>query len=267
MFLYIKVILSLIAMFPLGLFAKNKVLIVADAGYEPYSYEKEGKPSGLYYELLKVIFARMADFEIEIHTMPWKRALNELKINKAFAIYPPYERPIERPWIHYSDKILEEHISLFCRKDNPYAKKKKWPDDFKDILVAKNSGFIMGDNFEKAVKSGYIKTDEGALTSLQNLQKIKKKYADCYVNDELSIKIALFQNSLNEDLTENEKIVKVIDLVTEPTFLGYVKNKSLFPYEEKFIAQFNYQLKLLKTSGELEKIYNNFITNSLTKRK
>ncbi len=259
------VFLFTITLFQMNLFAKIKVDVLADAGYEPYSFDKNGQPAGLYYEIVKVIFAQMPEYEIVYHPLPWKRALNDLKINKAFAIYPPYYRPVERPWIQYSDKILDEHISLFCRKDNKYAGKKKWPDDFKDMVVAKNSGFIMGENFEKAVKSGLVKTDDGAQSTLQNLQKIKKNYADCYINDELSIKIAIFKNLINEDLSENEKIVKVIDLVNEPAFLGYVNNKDIFPYKDNFIAQFNKQLKKLKSSGELEKIYNNFIKQSLKK--
>ena len=37
--------------------AEIAVTIYADAGYPPYSYEKDGKPAGLYYEIAKTAVA------------------------------------------------------------------------------------------------------------------------------------------------------------------------------------------------------------------
>jgi polar amino acid transport system substrate-binding protein len=76
---------------PAGRAADIPVTIYADAGYQPYSYAgKDGQAAGLYAEIVKVAFARMHGYRIDIKPVPWKRGMAMLKNGTAFALYPPY---------------------------------------------------------------------------------------------------------------------------------------------------------------------------------
>lgn len=101
---------------------------MADSGYQPYSYLKEDKVAGLYFEIYNKIFEKMKDYDIKIEAIPWKRALNDVEKGKAFAVFPPYFRPKDRAWMDYSDKVYDENVSLYCKKNSEFADKKKWPD-------------------------------------------------------------------------------------------------------------------------------------------
>ncbi|KAB8033356.1 substrate-binding periplasmic protein [Fluviispira multicolorata] len=243
-------------------FAKTQVLIYADDGYQPYSFVNNGKPDGIYYDILKIAFARMKNFEVVVQTIPWKRGLQEVEQGIVFAIYPPYYRPVDRAWMAYSKKILDEKYTMFCRATKKIKAKKKWPDDYKGLVVTKNSGFALPPIFMEAVKKGYVSLSEVRETE-RNLMKVIAHHADCYVNDELGIQIELarmkkigkYNPKNNED-----KIIKIMDLSNENGYIGYLKNNSKkFPYTDSFVKEFNNIITDMIKSGEIDKIKSQFI--------
>ena len=68
-------------------------------------------------EPLRAAFARMPEYRVHIRPLPWARALAELAKGRAFALYPPYHRPSERPWMDYSRPILREKLVVFLRAE------------------------------------------------------------------------------------------------------------------------------------------------------
>ena len=79
-------------LFSIGVLAKQQeVIIVADDSYPPYSYVENNELRGIYIDLINLAAQRLAkDYKIKFVAMPWKRALQEVKLGNAFAVIPPY---------------------------------------------------------------------------------------------------------------------------------------------------------------------------------
>jgi len=84
----------------LALSSDIDVEIYADDSYPPYSYNEGGELKGIYTEILKKAFSRMEGYKVKINAVPWKRALSYIERGKGFAIYPPYHRVEDRPYMH-----------------------------------------------------------------------------------------------------------------------------------------------------------------------
>ena len=52
----------------------------------------------------------MPDYNVTIKGVPWKRGLLQIEGGKNFALYPPYKRPKQRPYMEYDMSILDEKL-------------------------------------------------------------------------------------------------------------------------------------------------------------
>lgn len=170
--------------------AAEAVTIAADESYPPYMY-RDGKPKGLYVDIMQEVAKRVLDYVITIEPLPWKRALAELENGGFPAVLGAYRREAERPWIeHYSVPLHTERVVAFCqtKKIRPNM---KFPDDFTGLTFANNTGFLAaGAPFFKMVADGKITVEEGHSTE-NNVRKLAAGHVDCYVNDEITILQAL----------------------------------------------------------------------------
>jgi polar amino acid transport system substrate-binding protein len=240
------------------------VTIYADAGYPPYSYEKDGKPAGLYYEIARAAFNRMHGYKIEVQTVPWKRGMALLRTGTGFALYPPYMNTTDEPWTWpYSLPLYEERVVAVCRKDVLAAKpRKRWPEDFHGLTIGNNAGFIVGgEAFEKAVRSGQLRMEEGK-DSETNIVKLGLKRIDCYINDRVSIQWTLnqlkAQGRYNEGSTHAE-IAEATVIAVEQGFLGYTdRDNGKYTYKTDFAKQFDNAIYQMKRTGEIDSIARNF---------
>jgi polar amino acid transport system substrate-binding protein len=263
-FLKITIIFGHIFLFSKS-YSRTQVIIYADESYQPYSYIENEKPAGLYYEILKKIFSKMQNYSIKIETRPWKRGLDEVEKGSAFAIYPPYYRRQERPWMAYSQKILDEKLVMYCKGKKDLLEKRLWPSDYQGFIIGINTGFSMPFFVTEAESKGFIKIEEAKETK-QNIKKMIAGRIHCYINDDLGIKVELEklkkQGEYKPNSPENE-FVKVRDLSSEAGYLGYLKAKDKkYPFKDQFFQEFNSLLKQMHTEREIEKIKDDFIKNN-----
>ncbi|MHA4866142.1 substrate-binding periplasmic protein [Duganella sp. PWIR1] len=240
------------------------VTIYGDAGYPPYSYEQNGKPAGLYYDIVRAATGYMQGYKVTILTVPWKRGMAMLKAGTGFALYPPYMNTKDEPWTWpYSQPLYEEHVVAVCRKDVLAAKpRKRWPDDFYGLTIGNNAGFIVGgEAFDKAVQSGSLRVEE-AKDSETNIIKLGLKRIDCYINDRVSIQWTL--NKMKADGKYQEgvshaELAEAVQIATKQGYLGYTdRDKGVYAFKSDFVKQFDAAITQMKRSGELETITRNF---------
>ncbi|WP_108652620.1 substrate-binding periplasmic protein [Dongshaea marina] len=253
----------LLYLFSFGSWAEHKVIpveVLADANYPPYSYlNSRGKPAGVYYEVIKRIFARMPDYSIHIRPVSWDGGLTSLKEGKAFALYAPYYRPKARPYILVSEPILEEKVIALCHSSQ--HKRKLWPKDFIGTRVGINQGFsVGGERFWELVNSRQILLYTSK-DNAHNLLKLARKRIDCYINDKIAIYHSLRQLLEEELITpqQAEQLKVEVIVSSEYGYLGYARDDQRFPFREKFSKKFNLELKKMKDSGELEWLVKRFI--------
>ncbi|NYE59854.1 polar amino acid transport system substrate-binding protein [Duganella sp. 1224] len=239
------------------------VTIYADAGYPPYSYEKNGKPAGLYYEIVRAAASHMHGYQVDIRTVPWKRGMALLRTGTGFALYPPYMNTKDEPWTWpYSLPLYEEKVVAVCRKTLLATPRKRWPEDFYGLTIGNNAGFIVGGAaFDKAVRAGLLRMEE-ARDSETNIIKLGIGRIDCYINDRVSIQWTLNQLKAEGKYDEggtHAQLAEATQIGVEQAFLGYTdRDNGRYAYKTDFVKQFNDALYQMKRSGETDSIARNF---------
>lgn len=237
------------------------VTIYADSGYQPYSYEgKNGEAAGLYFEIVKVAFARMKGYRIAVKPVPWKRGLAMLKSGTAFALYPPYMNQKEEPFIWpYSLPLLDEIVVAVCTREVAATPRRRWPEDFYGLRIGNNAGFLVGgDKFYEAVRMGRIKLEEASDTRT-NIVKLAMKRIDCYLNDRNSIRWTQAQLRKEGKLPAMQTAFETAVIATEQGFLAFSdRDEGKFPYKVDFLKQFNDIVYDMKRNGEIERISRDF---------
>lgn len=239
--------------------AQTAVKIFGDDAYPPYSFkDNKGQMTGIYTLVLREIFDQMPEYRVSLEGYPWKRGLNEIERGKIFALYPPYKREKERPFMEYDMPILDEQLVVFCHEKVLLKPRKEWPKDYYGLTIGNNSGFAAGgDAFWAAVKRGDIKVEETKGTS-KNLQKLIAGRIDCYMNDGLSIQWEL--KALQKQGKYNGVSVKKGAVISsEQGFLGFATDGGAFPFKGDFKATYHQVLEKMKASGRIDEIIDSFI--------
>ncbi len=233
--------------------ASWSISIVGDDSYPPYSFKHKGEITGIYSDIIGQALLTMKDTS-KLTLMPWKRGLSELKLKTIDALFPPYYRPEQRPYMEYSTDILDETLVIVCNSAVA-GRLKSFPADYKEISLGQNAGFASGKAIDDAVKANLIKIKE-AKGMATNLKKLVKKRIDCYVNDRLSILYEL-KKMANRGEYNGSSIVETHVLGIEK---GYVAiNKDSGADVKAFIDSFNQTIEAMKSAGEIKKIISKYI--------
>ncbi|MET3129969.1 polar amino acid transport system substrate-binding protein [Oxalobacteraceae bacterium GrIS 1.11] len=239
------------------------VLIYADDNYPPYSYVENGELKGIYTRIVQKALERLPQYRAQLLPVPWNRGLLMLEKGQAFALYPPYFRPDERPYMKYSEAMLTEHLAVFCNAAVIGRRSLKlWPDDYSGLRIGLNTGFLAGGKqFDEAVKAGRLSADT-AHGSRANLLKLMRGRIDCYVNDRLSIQWEL--ERIRKDGMQEPSYLRLgetAELSTEQGFLGYTEQApERYPFRDDFIQKFNAAILDMKRHGEIDEMIGHFLS-------
>lgn len=238
------------------------VTIYGDDDYPPYSYLENGEMKGIYTAIIRAALKKMPDYQVALQPVPWKRGLVKLETGESFALYPPYLRPAERPYMAYSEPIMAEQLVVYCNAPTIAGRPlKHWPADYYGLRIGYNAGFLSGGKaFDEAARAGRLSALP-ARSSRLNLLKLLKGRIDCYLNDRLSIVWELGK-------LRHEKLVEAGALAVEETaalsaeqgHLGYtMRDDGRFPYKQDFIRQFNAIIRDMKQDGEIRNTVERFL--------
>lgn len=233
--------------------AEDKVIqMVTDINYPPYSYVEDGKSTGIYVDIVMQASRKISGYKIKITPLPWKRGLFEVESGRVPIIIAAYKRPIKRPYLAYSDPMLLESVAIFCHKRVTLQARDKFPDDFKNLRVGVHNGFLMGDEVSKAEADGIIFLEKySGSTSI--FRHMLNNRLDCYINDRLAILHEL--KNLPKPLKDTrEKIIEVLKIRFDHTYLGTSLNTERFPELNAFITQFNSELNRMKEDGRIDRV-------------
>ena len=228
------------------------ISMVGDSNYPPYSYVEKGRLVGIYPDLIRAIDKKMDDYTITMEGLPWKRALLKVKNGEVPFVFPPYLRKKERPYLRYSDPLMDEWVVMFCHRHVMMEKRTTFPEAYEGLKVGRTLGFLVGENIIEAGERGIIRliTTGDAETALR---RIHSKKLDCYVNDRLSVLYELKVLQEKEKLN-SAALVEAIKFTQEHAYLAASKNKDMYPFIDDFYDTFNRQLKSMKLNGEFNAI-------------
>lgn len=237
-----------------------EVALYGDDDYAPYSYLFQGEPKGIYVSLLQEIDRLMPGYSFRIELLPWRRLLNLAKYKEVFAVFPPYYRPEQRPYlVKYSLPLLSEKTSVFCRSDVMNSPRPKWPEDYRGLRIGNNQGFLLGGRqMQELVRSGEIVLDEAPGTRL-NLVKLMEGRLDCYINDELVLYWGV------KDITGAASLKSTgikcgATVHREYGYLGYSAMET--PWRNDFILRFDEAVRKVVQDGTAQKIVDEMLKNA-----
>lgn len=242
--------------------AVTPVVILADDDYAPFSMKTlDGQADGVYVRILREAFAQLDGYEVVIKPVPWKRGLKHIRQGRAFAIFPPYFWPEQRPYMApYSEPILNERVVVACREEvldnNP---RPTWPGDYHGLTIANNDGFLSpGQSFFDAVDRGDIKLREvrdveGGIAMLANGR------VDCYVNGDLAIQWVTKQLIESKKLHASQtRFVVGADVAANEGYVGYSRDGN-FDFKDDFRQRLDAVLSEMRSSGRIDAIVKSYM--------
>jgi polar amino acid transport system substrate-binding protein len=235
------------------------VTVLCDASYPPYSYAENGEAKGLYSDILRAAFARMPGYRVSIRPVPWPRGLAALEKGTAFALFPPYYRPVERPWMDYSRPILEESVVAFVRSELAQQRAiEDFPAAYAGLRIGLNRGFniIAAPDYKRMLAAGQVQQSY-ASDNRTNLLQLKRQRIDVYINDRLSILWEL-QQMRDQHLLGNTGLDWLVEgprLSSEHGHLDYTRlNPQAYPYKQDFMQRLDQVLLDLEADGSIARL-------------
>lgn len=256
------IIYSFIINFTLNAVEIQKVTILADENYPPYTFVENGQLKGIYVDIVtesaKLISSR---YKVEIVGVPWKRGIETIKAGKAIAILPPYKHVDKRRYIWpYSLPLLTENVVAFCHKNVDIFKYIRNPS--KKIIAPLNIGInadylILNKELEQAKEQNNIVLRENKSTSA-NIMKLYFGRIDCYLNDKLSTLWEL--SKISKDSNVNfDNIIEALLVTPQTAHIGYTNNDShSFHYKDDFVLRMNKALSKFMSSEKYQKIISRY---------
>ncbi|WP_020406257.1 substrate-binding periplasmic protein [Hahella ganghwensis] len=228
-FIFVAVLLAGLS----GVANAQSVTLLMEEAYPPYSYAENGKPKGIYVDIIMEAAKLTPSYQITLKPLPWKRGLALMESAEAFALFPPYYRPEDRPWMDYSIPLLTETVTMFVTKAT--ADKKplgKWPDDFKGMRVGLQSGYATLSEEQQSLFSMSQAPD-----IVSNLKKMAAGRIDGHPNDKVSVLWTL-ENNRSDNALKDLSIVPAATINEEVAYLAFSNgNNAKYPYREDFIAK------------------------------
>lgn len=207
---------------------------------------------GIAGDILDEVNMRLGDeFEIEIQSVPWSRAVTLVESGRAHGLVGTYYRPNIRPWIDpYSRPLLQDAVSIFCRTgiaDPTWS----YPRDYAGLTFGFLVGsYAAGDEFHAMRDAGEISVDDST-TIAANLLKLKAGRIDCFVEGRLPIQVELAQ------IGGTDAIEMVGDVKVEDFYVGFQDDWAQGADAASFIAAFDETIEQMQADGTINLIIEN----------
>ena len=204
---------------------------------------------GISGEILEEVDARLDDrFAIAIEIVPWARSVALVENGRAQALVGTYYRPDIRPWIDpYSEPLLQDPVSVFCRKG---VADRSWtyPRDYAGLEFGYLIGsYAAGEEFGAMREAGEISVRENR-TIRGNLQMLLSGRIDCFVEGYHPIQFEL------SGLGGSGDIEVVADVSVEDFYVGFQSAWAAGTEASDFIAEFNGIIRDMRSDGTIDEI-------------
>lgn len=159
-----------------SLWAADPLQLVTEE-WPPYSFLKDGKPSGSDIDVLNAV-AKDTGLSIVFDFVPWSRALEMVKLGKTDGIFSLYDLPERHEFLEFpADALGTENLVLIVRAADPPPGPLKSVKDLTGLRVGVTQDNNNGPEFDGAKNF----TREIALNTETGLSKLAGKRMDAFV--------------------------------------------------------------------------------------
>lgn len=261
-----RTFLLLILIMSFLLFGTQKVTIYVDDAYKPFCFRtKNGEAKGMCVDVLKAVFKKMKDFDVNIKPVSWKRGKRMMEKGQGFGLAPAFFHGHDWDYLYpYSLPFYDETIVVICNRNILNKNRENWPDDYIGLKVGNVAGFDGwgGPEFRKLVKDGKIKYEE-AKGSTENILKLAKGRVDCIMMNEAAYEYEIRKLIADKKYIRGRdaEMVKTAVVGKDASYIGYSKtaiNAGKYPFHQKFRQQFDAELYKMLKAGEVKKIMSDY---------
>ncbi|MDD3263425.1 MAG: transporter substrate-binding domain-containing protein [Candidatus Nanoarchaeia archaeon] len=245
--------------YPINLFANIiEVELYHDESYPPYAYVNENNESSdIYVDLLKIVDEKLEDYTFKFVPISWSEGIKKLESGEILALFPPYFRPDERPWVDYSIFLMEEGLVAVINRNFTELPIEPWPQSFKNKTIGVNKGFNFPVIREFQDRNIYEVVD--VIDNLDGVRKLRDGVIDVYVNDILAILFTEWQMRARNEELPHSRIVMV--LAKEMAFLAISKNNDS-EYVDDLISKLSQILFDMRFDGKIDDVTIDYFLNN-----
>lgn len=215
-------------------------IVSVDEENPPFMYRDHGRPVGVYPDLLNEASRRM-NHKLQIVALPWKRALMKGEHGES-GVGGLYKSADRLSKYDFSDKIIDEELQIFVRRDQIGA--------FSDLsslegkIIGVIRGWSYGAAFDEAVKGKKLTVEEVTGDS-QNFAKLLAGRVDAVIAVRESAEATGALHQVGKEVVALPEI-----LVSSPTFLAFAKSA----HKQAVIQDFNVAMAAMRSDGSFERI-------------
>ena len=228
----------------------DSVIINGSDVWKPVSYRQEGLLVGIVPDILIRTLAQMGHAVDVAPPQPWKRLLESVAKGKIDVVSGAYGNAQRAKTYLYSDVIFQDEVRVFVRKG------REFPFQSLDDLVGKAGaiprGASYGEAFDAFAKEHLLLFEPGSYSAM--FQMLNRGRIDFIV-------LAYF-DGLAE--VQRSELSDVISILPQPVVINDVY--ALFSKTSPCSAvlpEFNRRLKVLKKSGEWQRIIETHIRSAI----
>jgi polar amino acid transport system substrate-binding protein len=220
-------------------YAADKKLSLAAAEYQPY-YGEHLPNYGPVTEIIVKAFNKV-NYEVSVSFYPWLRGEILAKEGVHDGMIPPWRTKAREAYFAFSEPLFPNELYFYKHKNTHAVFSKQ--SDLKAYKIGTVRGYANPDWF---AEEGL--TLEEVSLDLHNLTKLAVGRIDLVLIDK---KVAEFL--INTEIPEHKNNLERIEPALESRMQYLTLSKKTDNYTKK-LADFNKGLKLLKASGEYDKI-------------
>lgn len=247
----------------------DRALIVVGEEFPPFEFIENGEVVGIDIDIASRIFDKIG-IPVVFHILPWKRAWYMIKTGQADAVLSTSRKDSREPYLWYPDQAMwASEFVFFTHRDRILPTFKGY-----STILEKNLkvGVTQGNSYYSGFWQAFPYQDGS--TYFQGEESLTPLHAQLYSASNLKMNIKLLSVKGRIDVYPADKTVglytaKQMNLQESITYYDSVIFTKSYPMPFaksskypgiKYIAdKFDRELKVLKESGEYQKIINKWI--------
>lgn len=238
-----------------------EVELLADKNYPPYSYLENDVLKGVYIDIVKEAFSALPAYRLKLTAMHRTEARQRIKNGLSLGIIGTYFHGHDLPYIYpYSLALGKEAVVTVCHANALGVPRKKWPEDYKSLLMGNVLGYdgwlnyqVRSEGQTKNVNFLEVPTTQIAL------DMVSQARLDCTLFNEATF---YFSQGNDYQQTTNTKggtkqVAIGTRVSTKIAHIGYSRKaikENRFPYAFELQHGLDVAIFKLEESGDADKI-------------
>lgn len=208
---------------------------------------------GLDNRILNAAFEK-AQIKLEVYCAPWRRSLHEVAAGHYDGVFPLYINDERSKWGEFIMSPLHYESFIIASRKHDDKPIEKFSDLFEQT-IGLNSGFYINQTFQEALENKRFRLKE--LNNTQSgLKALQRNRLNHYLSNITTLGYAATKMGIADEIKIEERRLTL----PKPTYLSLSKQS---PTAMRLAPKIKEALKLMRKSGELIDINNQYLDNEL----